>query len=119
MDEAKFMKIGTKVMSDDTEIEVTIDIKQAWVLVSGLQLLCRHPGVSPQMKDIWTHTGRQFQEAILVEHPEAEELMEMGWNTDFDVDEDGEFVNNRKHKRIKPSAEIRLKGRPSTTESPE
>lgn len=93
MDEKKFMEIGKRVMSDDTEIETTIDIKQAWVLVSGLQLLCRHPEVSQTMKDIWTHTGRQFQEAIVTLHPDTEELLEMGWNTVFDVDENGKFIN--------------------------
>lgn len=93
MNEKKFFEIGHRVMSDDTEIETVIDIKQAWVLVSGLQLLCRHPEVSEQMKTIWTHTGRQLQEAIVTLHPEAEELIEMGWNTDFDVDTNGDFVN--------------------------
>lgn len=95
MDEKKFMKIGTRVMSDDTEIETTIDIKQAWILVNGLQLLCRHPGVSQAMKDIWTHIGRQLQEAIVTLHPEAEELLEMGWNPDFDVDENGKPVRQQ------------------------
>jgi hypothetical protein len=95
MNEKKFMAIGKRVMSDDTEIETTIDIKQAWILVSGLQLLCRHPGVSQAMKDIWTHTGRQLQEAIVTLHPDAEELLEMGWNTDFDVDENGKPVRQQ------------------------
>ncbi len=93
MDAKKFEAIGVKVMKDDTPLTVTIDIMQAWILVSGLQLLCRHPLVSQHMKDIWTHSGRQFQEAILEVHPDAEELMEMGWNEDFDVDENGDFVN--------------------------
>lgn len=93
MDAEQFVEIGVKVLKDDTPLTVTIDIMQAWILVSGLQLLCRHPGVSQQMKDIWTHSGRQFQEAIAEAHPDAEELMEMGRNTDFDVDEEGVFVN--------------------------
>ena len=91
--EKKFMDIGRKVMEDDTEIEVVIDVPQAWILVNGLQLLCRHPGVSQAIKDMWTHTGRELQEAIVTLHPEAEEMIEMGWNTKFDVDENGKFIN--------------------------
>lgn len=91
--EEKYLEVLQKVMSDDTTIELEIDIMQAWLLVCGLQLLTRHPEVSQQMKDIWTHTAREFQEVILEVHPEAEELIEMGWNEDFDVDENGNFVN--------------------------
>ena len=91
--EEKFLEITKKVMSDDTPLPVMIDIMQAWLLVSGLQLLIKHPDVSQQMKDVWEHTARQFQEAIVELHPEAKELIEMGWNTDYDVDENGNFVN--------------------------
>ncbi len=93
MDEEKYVEILKEVMSDDSPLTVKMDIMQAWMLVSGLQLLTRHPEVNQQLKDMWTHTARQFQEAILEQHPEAEELIEMGWNTDFDVDENGNFVN--------------------------
>lgn len=92
MDQTKFIKIAKKVMSDETPLVIEMDIRDAWMLLSGLQLLVRHPAVSQHTKDIWAHTARQIQEAIVTLHPEAQPLIEMGWNSDFDVDADGKPV---------------------------
>lgn len=80
-------------MSDKTPLQVDIDIMSAWLLISGLQLAVKHPGISVHMKKHLTRIGRAFQARIVEHHPEAEELLEMGWNSEFDVDENGDFVN--------------------------
>lgn len=84
MDEQQFMEITSRVMSDQTRLPVSISIMQAWLLVSGLQLATRHPGISSYMRDELTRMARQFQGAIEVIHPEAHEPLEMGWNPELD-----------------------------------
>jgi hypothetical protein len=93
MDQTKYIEITRKVMSDKTPLQVDIDIVSAWLLVSGLQLTVKHPGISIHLKKQLTRIARAFQARIVEHHPEAEELLEMGWNENFDVDSDGEFVN--------------------------
>jgi hypothetical protein len=101
VDEKKFMEITAKMMSDKTPLPVTIDIMQAWLLISGLQLACRHPEMDDKMRKALTHTARQFQAAIVAVHPEADELINMGWDTSFDVDKDGNFINEAKEDEAK------------------
>lgn len=93
MDEKKHWEVTERVMLDKTPLTVDIDIQSAWMLVSALQLTTRHPEISDVMKGILTKIARQFQGRIVETHPEAEELLEMGWNEAYDVDEDGDFVN--------------------------
>lgn len=110
MDEKKYVEITAKVMSDKTPLQVDIDIMSAWLLVSSLQLAVKHPGLSNPMKTMLTRIARTFQARIAEHHPEADELLNMGWNEAYDVDDKGEFVNSsKKHGRIKPDAEIHLK----------
>lgn len=97
MDEQKYIEITKKVMSDKSPLMVDIDIMSAWLLVSGLQLTVKHPALSEHMKKALTGLAHQFQARIIEVHPEAEELIEMGWNEAYDVDEDGEFVNACPH----------------------
>lgn len=73
------------VMSDATPLPVIINITQAWLLISGLQLACRHPGVSNYTKTQWELIGRQFHDSITMLHPEADSLLERGWDADYDV----------------------------------
>lgn len=93
MNKEKYVEITQKVMSDKTPLQVDIDIMSAWLLVSGLQLTVKHPAVSDIVKSELTEIAHQFQARIVEAHPEAEELLDMGWDEQFDVDEDGEFVN--------------------------
>jgi hypothetical protein len=79
------MRITAQVMSDEQPLAVTISIKDAWLMISGLQLAARHPDLGTPLKQHLEQIGRQFQDAITERHPLAEQLLEMGWNTDFDV----------------------------------
>jgi hypothetical protein len=93
MDEKKYVAITEKVMSDKTPLQVDIDIMSAWLLVSALQLTVKHPELSQPMKSMLTKIARAFQARIAEHHPEADELLEMGWNAAYDVDKDGKFIS--------------------------
>ena len=86
LSEQRFVELTAKVMSDETPLPVTIQIKEAWMLISGMQLCSRHPGLSRIMRDSLEHIGRQFQQSIVELHPEANPLINMGWDERFDVD---------------------------------
>ncbi len=73
-----------ETMGDERELIVEITIKDAWLLISALQLATRHPELSTAMKDNLFSTARQFQTVIESIHPGAHELLDMGWNTKFD-----------------------------------
>lgn len=78
--EPQFIGIAKKVMEDETILPVTIHIKDAWILVSGIQLATRHPGLHGPTRRWLIDIGEQFQAAIIALHPEAEDLLEMGWD---------------------------------------
>jgi hypothetical protein len=93
LSQQEMMAITQRVMSDKTPLDIRINILELWVLISLLQLTTRHPDLPEQMKQFAIHHGRQFQKAIATAHPEANQVIEMGWNTRFDVDKSGSFVN--------------------------
>lgn len=72
-------------MTDTSPMPVVIEVQDAHMIVTSLQLAIRHPGVSKTLKKRIEATARQLQAAIVGLHPEAEEILEMGWNTAFDV----------------------------------
>lgn len=84
MSDEQAMQITAQVMSDERPLQVTISIKEAWLLISALQLVCRHPGISTHMKDDFEHIARQFQDSIVEQHPVAQAVIEMGWDTRYD-----------------------------------
>lgn len=83
MDKSQWIRIAGNVMSDRQPIALTITIRDAWMLISGIQLATRHPELGPT-KQILIEIARQFQGVIIQAHPESEELLEAGWNQDFD-----------------------------------
>lgn len=84
MNKTQWIRIAGNVMRDRTPIALTITIRDAWLLVSGLQLATRHPEIDPTTKTFLEALARQFQGVIVEAHPEAGELLEMGWNQNFD-----------------------------------
>ncbi|MAU11150.1 MAG: hypothetical protein CL607_15125 [Anaerolineaceae bacterium] len=89
MSEQDDMKVVAEVMQDEDPIEVIISTQSAWLLVSGLQLVTRHPGISSHMKRAMEDIGRQFQDRLVESHPESAEIIEKGWHWEFDVDSNG------------------------------
>lgn len=74
------------VISDTTLLmPVHIRIREAWLIIAALQMATRHPDLSPEVCQTLEQIGRQFQDAVTARHPKAQELLEMGWNPDFDV----------------------------------
>lgn len=84
MNDEQASQIVRECMSDERPMEVHITVKDAWLLISALQLAVRHPELSVYMKDNLFSTARQFQTAIEAIHAEAHELLELGWDTRFD-----------------------------------
>jgi len=82
--EAAFMKVAMPAMTDRTLLQIGISVGDAWFLVCALQFATRHPGLDPEMKQIITSAGRQFQAAIVERHPATAEALEMGWDPQFD-----------------------------------
>jgi hypothetical protein len=86
MSEERFLEMAAKIMSDNSPLPVMISIKEAWLLVSCLQLGTRHPHISPTQTSMFEQVGKQFQAAIVERHPEVSALINMGWDERFDVD---------------------------------
>jgi len=85
MNQNQFIEIAKQVMSDETPIEFSIQIKEAWILVSALQLSHRHPGLGLPLKDAIQHIARQIQAAIEDRHEGAHDALEFGWNEEYDA----------------------------------
>lgn len=84
MNEETFYDVARRVLSDRRPLDCQIDVADAWTLVSALQLATRHPGISGEMRDAIEYVARQFQNAIVDEHPDAGPVLEMGWNPALD-----------------------------------
>lgn len=82
--EELYIETSKAALSDETPLALTIEIREAWLLVSGLQLATRHLGMSDSMRGALTAIARQFQTAIVQAHPETEMLLEMGWDLNHD-----------------------------------
>jgi hypothetical protein len=91
INEDDFKEITGRVMRDESPLSVTLSIMEAWILVSNLQLANRHPGISDAMKGYVKKIAKRLEAAIVEKHPEAEPLIEMGWNSQFDVDRDDDY----------------------------
>jgi hypothetical protein len=100
LSEKEMMEITKRVMSDKSPLDIRINIMELWVLISLLQLVTRDPELSEMMKQFATHHGKQFQKVIADTHPEANQVIELGWNTRFDVEKSGSFVNPHAPKEV-------------------
>ena len=85
--EAEFMRLAATAMADNNQLVVSITIRDAWLLVSGLQLAASHPAISGHMLQALTHIARQFQARIVDAHPEVGALLEKGWDRQYDVEQ--------------------------------
>lgn len=84
-DEQESLALMRIVFEDKELLTFQTDSQSAWCALAGLQLAWRHPGLSPVLKTLIEHLARQLQQAIIDRHPEAEPILEAGWNTDWDV----------------------------------
>lgn len=79
-----FMKVAGEVMADTEPLTVHITIAQAWTLIAALQLAWRHPHIEAQLKARIRDLTREFQTAIIERHPQADDLIQMGWDKRHD-----------------------------------
>lgn len=83
-EDARFLEITYDAMTDGRPLTVELKVQSAWVLLTALQLVARHPDLSSYLRDAVTNVGRQFQTAIGELHPETKVLMEQGWDSAYD-----------------------------------
>lgn len=84
MNDRQAEEIVRTCMTDERPLSVNITVKDAWILVSAIQLATRHPALSIYMKDSLFSSARMFQQQVEAAHPESHELIEMGWDIRFD-----------------------------------
>jgi hypothetical protein len=86
MNADQFIEATHRVMSDQTPLTVNISIMQAWLMVSAVQLAWRHPGLSGAMKRHLREIADQFGDRIVEIHPESRDLLDAGWQPEYDID---------------------------------
>lgn len=79
------LDIFNRIMADKTRVMVRVDVHQAWLTISCAQLVTRHPDLNDEVKTEVVNMAHQFQDAIVELHPGAEQLIQMGWDTSYDV----------------------------------
>jgi hypothetical protein len=82
--EQKHLEAIRPAMTDDNSLHIGIKIRDAWVVITGLQLAASHPGISQVQKNWMIHVARQLQASIVAVHPEVAEIIEMGWHREYD-----------------------------------
>lgn len=93
--EADSMRIVLDALGDgQTNITVDMLTGDIFTLVGLLQFAERGLPPAHGMRSRCVTLGRAFQEALVTAtgHPQLNEVMEMGWNRAFDVDEHGDFI---------------------------
>lgn len=82
------MEITRRVMSDENPVQFSGQIRDIWLLISVAQLATRHPEIGDHIIERVTHIAREMQKAIADRHPDAHELIEMGWDEQHDITRD-------------------------------
>lgn len=84
MNDQQATEIVRECMTDERALTINMTIKDAWLLISAIQLATRHPELSGYMKDSLFSSARLFQVEVEAVHPKAHDLIEMGWNIEYD-----------------------------------
>jgi len=74
-----------KFIKSEGMLLVTFTVSDVWLIVSILQAVTRHPELPPDMLERIEKIGRQVQAKVAEIHPDANDLMEAGWDWDEDV----------------------------------
>lgn len=102
IDEERFLEITAKALSDTLPLEMNLTIKDAWLVMSTLQLATRHPDVSAMQRAMFRELAKVYEAALVMRHPEAKPLIDMGWDERFDVDKHDEPDRNALPTPLKP-----------------
>ena len=87
MDKKRVMEIAFRVKADNIPLRIEISAWDAWLLLSLLQMSIRRQDVkhnSLAQQHILV-VGQQLQDAIVERHPQAEAILEMGWDEQYDA----------------------------------
>jgi hypothetical protein len=84
VDEEYVRKATGEVLDDESPFPVVLTVRQMWLLLCASQLATRQDDLSQITKSLTEEAGRLLQAEILVRHPSAEQLAEMGWDSDYD-----------------------------------
>lgn len=85
LNDEEFMRLARPAMTDPTPLPVSISIADAWSLVSALQFTVRISQTGPQFKARLKDIAHQFQGAIEDAHPQVTRVLNMGWDSAYDV----------------------------------
>ncbi|GEM_PF-2522008 len=87
--EEQFLEEAKKIMQDDAPMPMVSTVRDLWLVISGVQVACRHPQMSSYVLNNLQRITQEWIDSIAEHHPDAKELMEMGWQTEHDVDSEG------------------------------
>jgi hypothetical protein len=93
MSQDEMLEVVKKLAEDKEPVTVKFSMFDLFMLIAQLQLITRHPELSEHQLKFAKHMGKQFQKAITGLHPEAEAVINTGWDSQFDVAKQGEFIN--------------------------
>ncbi len=80
-----FVKRAVPIMGDTTDLPVTLQINQTWLVIISIQAATRHPDLPASTNTELTAMAKNLQSAIVQTHPEAMPLLELGWDEKYDV----------------------------------
>ena len=69
-------------------MQITIDWMDVWHIVSTMQLVCRHPDISPAHRKEIKRVAKQLQQALAAIDPRLDRILEKGWHSAYDVKKD-------------------------------
>ena len=84
MDEQQARQISRQIVSDKAPLPIEVSAREAWLLVLTLQTCARSTAFSAKTSSILTGVAMKFQDAIVERHPDAELVLEMGWDEERD-----------------------------------
>jgi hypothetical protein len=84
MSQAQFARKMKPILSDAEPVTVNITIRQEWMILANIQLAARHPDMNEANKARLVQIAEQLEAHLLESHPQAQALIGMGWNPEFD-----------------------------------
>lgn len=75
-------------LKDLPEMKLVLTPVEAWIVMSNLQLACRHPGNLGPSRHLAEAVARRIQDFYGQRDPELGRLAEQGWHECFDVSSD-------------------------------
>jgi hypothetical protein len=73
------------IMSDDQPQEITLTMRDLWLIVGSVHLGVRHPELPETPRRICTDAAKQIEARIIEAHPDSWMLLQMGWDERYDT----------------------------------